>query len=225
MPLFVAASLSVAQPTTIPKNAPQFLPMVSEEAKAHFPTFENRQFFAGQIEQESCISLTHPKCWNPRSELKTHREYGFGFGQITIAYKADGSERFNNFKAAKTLDRSLADWQWEDRYDPTKQIRTMIMMDKQCYDKAAKWSANSHETTAFMFSCYNGGYSGIITDRKICDNTPGCDPSKWFNNIELYSLKQKTKIKGYGKSMFEINRSYPPTIMFQRSPKYLPYVE
>lgn len=218
-------SLSVYGADKLPKNANQYLPDLVVAKNETFSTFAHPEYFAGQVEQESCISLTHPKCWNPRAELKTKREYGFGFGQTTIAYNANGTERFNNFEAAKKLHPSLAQWKWDERFDPTKQLMVMLLMDKQCYTKSSKWAASDYENTAFMFSCYNGGYGGIITDRKICERVRGCDPSKWFGNVEKYSLKQKTKIPGYGKSMFEINREYPKNIMFVRSNKYAPFFE
>lgn len=166
-----------------------------------------------QIEQETCISLTHSKCWTPYAELKTSREYGFGFGQITI------TKRFNTFEEVKTLNKKLADWQFEDRYNPQKQIISLIAMMKRNYN-SFKDVSNAHDRMAFSLASYNGGLGGINSDRRICRNTKNCDYTKWWGNVELYSTKAKTNIKGYGKSFFEINREYPRNIMFRRIKKY-----
>jgi membrane-bound lytic murein transglycosylase MltF len=152
--------------------------------------------------------------------LKTSREYGFGLGQLTIAYNKDGSERMNNFKYAKTLDKSLANWKWEDRYNASYQMRTMIVMDKIAYNQMS-FAKNDFERQAFMFSAYNGGAGGVIKDRAICRSTAGCDQNVWFGNVEKYSFKSKVAVKGYGKSFFEINREYVQYIMNSRWMKYV----
>jgi hypothetical protein len=198
--------------------ADQYIPAVIVESKKTFPLLTKPILIAGQIEQETCASIK--KCWNPKTELKTSREYGFGLGQLTIAYKADGTERMNNFKYAKTLDKSLADWKWEDRYNPSYQIRTMIVMDRIAYNQMS-FAKNDIERQAFMFSAYNGGVGGVLKDRTLCKATKGCDPSVWFGNVEKYSFKNKVAVKGYGKSFFEINREYVQFIMNTRWMKYV----
>jgi membrane-bound lytic murein transglycosylase MltF len=73
---------------------------------------------------------------------------------------------------------------------------------------------------AMMFAAYNGGIGGVLSDIKVCESTSGCDPYKWFDNVEKTSLKAKTKVTGYGKSFFDINREYPRNIMFLRNRHY-----
>ena len=64
----------------IPVQASNHLPTLKKETDYYFPTLTFKHYFGGLIEQESCISLTHSKCWNPKSSLKTKREEGAGLG-------------------------------------------------------------------------------------------------------------------------------------------------
>lgn len=203
----------------IPKAASALLPLLWLEVCATFPAFEAPAVFAGQIEAESCITATHPKCWNPSAELKTSREYGFGLGQITKAYRADGSVRFDNFVEAKRKYRELKDWTWETRLDPRYQMRAMILMDKECF-RVVPFAKDGLNRAAMMLVCYNSGLGGILQDRQLCRQEAGCDPDTWFNNIEKHSLKSRIKVQGYGKSFFDISREYPRKVLFVKAPNY-----
>ena len=74
----------------LPKGYDTYKDVLYQEIDTVFPEFFIPPYFGGLIEHESCISLTHSKCWNPKSELNTKREYAIGFGQITKAYNKDG---------------------------------------------------------------------------------------------------------------------------------------
>lgn len=173
---------------------------------------------AGQIEQETCYSLKSKRCWSIYATLKTEREYGFGLGQITI------TKRFNTFEEIKKLDERLKDWKFEDRFNAKNQILALVLMMKRNYN-VFKFSEEEIDRFAFALAAYNGGLGGILSDRKICKNTKDCNPNLWFNNVENTSLKKKTKISGYGKSFFEINREYPRNILFVRRHKYKMYID
>lgn len=196
----------------LPALAVLYLPLLVGEASQHWQDAPIA-YLAAQVEQETCISLKHPKCWNPRAELKTPIEYGFGLGQLTV------TKKFDNFKAAKTWDASLAKWRWEDRYDPQMQLRALVIYDRNL-SRQVSFAADPHERAAFMFSAYNGGYGGVLKDRALCRSTAGCDQGRWFGHVERQSFRAKTAVKGYGQSFYEINRGYVRNIMTVRAAKY-----
>lgn len=197
----------------IPTLALVYFPVLKEEQVKYWPEAPQVEWLAGQVEKETCITLKHSKCWNPRAELKTSREYGFGLGQLTVTAK------FNNFEAAKTWDKGLADWKWEDRYNANYQLRALVVYMRNLNGRI-KGEANEREGYAMTLSAYNGGLGGLLKDRALCGNTRGCDSSKWYGNVEHTSTKAKTAVKGYGKSFFEINRDYVEGIMNHRYKKY-----
>lgn len=204
----------------LPKLAAVYLPLLLETINVVWPTAPHREFIASQIEQETCATLTHSKCWNPTAELKTSREYGFGLGQITRAFRADGSVRFDKFKELGAAYRSLAGWTWEDRFNPRYQMIALVEMDRGiCLGIDSV--ADSVETVAFCMSAYNGGEGGLMQDRMLCRNTKGCDPSRWWKHVEKTSLKPTAKWEGYGQSAFAINRGYVHNIWNVRRAKYV----
>lgn len=172
----------------------------------------------GLIEQETCYSLTHPKCWSRFAKLETSREYGFGLGQLTV------TKRFNAFEEVKALDSRLKDWKWDDRFNAEYQMISTVAMLKRNF-KVFRSAEKEIDRYAFALAAYNGGIGGIQSDQRICRNTKGCNPNLWFGHVEHTSLKMKTVVTGYGKSFFEINRKYPVNILNVRRFKYKPYVD
>lgn len=212
--LFLIYSNVYAMPEGLPLNSYQYIPILKTELYNYWNEFNSGSYIAAQIEQETCISLTHNSCWNPYAELKTSREYGFGLGQITI------TEKFNKFTELKSIHSSLKNWEWVDRFDATRQLRSIVLSDKLLY-KQVGWTDSPYNRIAFMLSAYNGGLGGLLNDKKLCDSNVGyCDSRYWFNNIEFHSWKNKVKLPGYGKSFFDINREYVRNIFSFRSQKY-----
>ncbi len=197
----------------IPALAQVYLPVLASVVSSLWPTMPDAPLLAAQVEQETCITLKHSKCWNPRAELKTSREYGFGLGQLTV------TEKFNNFEAARGWDKSLAGWQWANRFDPAMQLRALVAYDRNLY-RQMRFGASDRDRLAFTFSAYNGGMGGLIKDRRMCSAVAGCDPEQWFGHVERNSFRSKTAASGYGKSFFEINREYVRNIMVLRVEKY-----
>jgi hypothetical protein len=198
----------------LPEGAVRFLPLLLHEQQLHWPDMPLVSSLPAQVEQETCASLHSPRCWNPRAELKTSREYGFGLGQLTVTPK------FNNFEEARKLDNSLRDWQFSDRYDPVRQLRAMVLMDKSGFNRLS-FVPDPVERLAMAYSAYNGGLGGVLADRRLCASVAGCDANRWFGHVEHTSLKAKSAVHGYGQSFFAINRGYVRAIMIVRRQKYV----
>lgn len=227
--IFAALLIVMAAPasaidarTYVPKQAPALLPELHAIQVDIWPDAPMPSFLGAQIEQESCISLTHSRCWNPRAELKTSRENGVGLGQVTRAYRADGSLRFDKQAELRAEFASLREWTWDKRYDAHYQLLAIVEMDRGIY-RRVPGATSSRERLAFTLSGYNGGESGVRQDRLLCRNSAGCDDSKWFDNVEKYSLKTRKANPGYGESAFDINRGYVRNVIILRRPKYEPY--
>lgn len=197
------------------------LVMVQGMLWADAPTPE---VMAAQVERETCISLTHSKCWSPRAELKTSRENGIGFGQVTRAFNADGSLRFDKQAELRAAHPELRDWTWERRYDPILQLQGLVLMDRTGYARWRPLAASDRDGWAFGLAGYNGGDGGVGKDRLLCTKVAGCDPARWFGHVELHSTKSRTKWQGYGESPYSINRGYVRQVL-QRAPAYRSFWE
>lgn len=207
----------------IPKLALVYLPLMLSTLGQQWPAMHAPAVLAAQVEQETCASLTSPKCWNPRAELKTSREYGFGFGQITRAYRADGTTRFDKFSELTEAHADLKGWVWEQRYDPAFQMRALIDMDLGIYKRMN--GATPNDKLAFTMSAYNCGEGCVRQSQLLCRNTAGCNPAVWFGNVEKTSMLSKQKWQGYGQAAHDINRGYVHNVFNVRPAKYLTIIK
>jgi hypothetical protein len=205
----------------IPPLAKVYLPALVSVLAQIWPGAPMPSFVAGQVETESCVSLSSARCWNPRAELKTSRELGIGLGQTTIAYNADGSVRFDNFAALRRQYAALNGWTWDKRFDARYQLTALVEMDHTLYLNVSG-AASETDRVVFALVGYNGGAGGLQSDRMLCRNTPNCDPSRWFGNVEKTSFKSRAIMRGYGRSPFQISRDYPKSVLSARV-KYEPY--
>lgn len=208
--LFLAASARAE----IPLGAMKYLPTLQSEISAHWPTLPMPSMLAAQIEQESL--------WQPGAKLKTEREYGFGLGQFTVAYRADGSERFNAWREVKALDAGLKDWAWEDRYDVRYQLRAVVVKNRSTFNRLRRLLDDNYNALAMTDAAYNGGLGGVLGERRLCAAVTGCDPRVWFGHVELQSTKSRVKWRGYGLSAYEINRLHVKNVLVVRRSKYVP---
>ena len=224
--VWVAALLVFGAPgaaQTLPGRSPQYLPLLDTLLAQMWPDLQLRSMVAAQIEQETCVSLKSKTCWNPRTEFRTSREYGFGLGQFTVVYNPDGSVKSSAFEELKKLGGKLAAWKFEDRFDPEMQLRAMILTEKLQYYMVQFGTASDVDRLAFTLAAYNGGLGGIMQDRRLC-RKPACDDTKWFGHVAVNSRKARRPILGYRASFYDTNRCYPRYILMDRRPTYAPYL-
>lgn len=192
-----------------------YFPLVIWAHEVGWPDAPMRSFVAAQAEKESR--------WNPKAELcvprpSCQRERGIGLGQFTI------TQKFNAFHEVSRLHPELKGWRPEEYTDPRKQLLAMVVKNKLHYRQCSAIMRGLHEVMACVASSYNGGHGGVLQDRRLCSNTLGCDPFKWFGHVESTSLKAKTPLTGYGQSFFQINRSYARGLVLEFRAKYVPHL-
>jgi hypothetical protein len=210
----------------VPANAKTYLPVLKTEQGSNWPDHPDPAVLAGQVEKETCVTLKSAKCWSPRTELKTSREYGFGFGQTTVAYDAQGKERFNTWKDLRARwPTQLAAWTWGNRYAPEYQLRAMVLYDRLIFRMFDGAAATPKDQLAFGLAGYNGGPAGTLKEIRVCKTTAGCDAGRWFGHVEKVQIKSTKKWQGYGKSAWQVNREYPDQIINDRAAKYRPYFQ
>ncbi|MDX9956431.1 MAG: lytic murein transglycosylase [Anaerolineae bacterium] len=210
-----------ANASQLPPNAEKYLPVLRDELRTNWPDVPIPSVMAAMVEQETCYRLDHPKCWSPTVELKTQREYGFGLYQHTRAYREDGSTRFDAWAESRAAHGSaLAAWTWERRYDPSLQLRAGVLDMKACQRRIAALVPDGYNQMAMCGAAHNGGYGGLLSDRRLCAKVAGCDPDLWFGHVAVHSNKSRVKWKGYGASAFDINRAYVENVMVHRRHKY-----
>lgn len=219
--------------TFIPPKAIPLLPVVKSEMEKAKPGFVSivddkdllfetmfTPYLAALIEHESCISLKHSRCWSPTSELKTAREWGVGLGMITVAYKADGSVRFDKLKELQQrYNKDLKELSWLTiKERPDLQIRAIVFMFRE------------NMNTFFMVKdpvqrmkmadvAYNAGPGSVKKDRIYCGLRPNCDPQIWEGNVETNSQVSRKPIYG-NRSAYDISRNHVHDTTVIRLPKY-----
>lgn len=220
--IVISALLSLfgrAAHAQVPANANQYLPLLSAEIDAHWPQTPSRAYFGGLIEHESCITLTHRRCWNPTSELKTSREQGVGFGQITRAYRTDGTLRFDALAEMRDRHPALREWSWGNVHSrPDLQLRAVVLKVRDDY-QAMPTTIGPLNRLAFADASYNGGFAGMQRERRACAIKAGCNPGLWFGNVEHVCLKSRVPLYG-GRSACDINRHHVKDVLHRRTPKY-----
>lgn len=209
--LFLLPAAPASGSVGISPQARELLPLLATVIRAQWPACPQPWVIAGKIEQESA--------WKVRAELKTSREYGFGLGQITIAYNADGTERFNNFAHALRVTMMSKTITWEKRFDPTFQLTYSVLMDRANYAAVATFFDDDESRTAGMLIAYNAGL-GAILRRKAEAVRRGVDPPrKWYGGLESIHPRSEDRVL-YGRPLYRRINEYPALIMRTRATKY-----
>lgn len=206
-----------AHAAELPGGFLKYGPTLKIEQKHYWPSHPDPALLAALVEQESCISLKSKGCWNPGVSLKTRREEGAGMGQITRAYRSDGSVRFDALAGLRDqYGDELGDWSWNNVYTrPELQLRAIVLMSRD----AAKPFHVAPDMLAFGDAGYNGGVAGVQKERRACALKKGCDTGQWFGNVEAHCLKSRQAIYG-GMSACYINREHVHNVILVRADKY-----
>lgn len=163
---------------------------------------------AAQVEQESR--------WNPKATLNNpkNHELGAGLGQFTKTKRFDALTELKD-----KYPKHFAGWGWDNPYDVTYQLRGLVIKNRDNY-MAIKWAADFYNRMAFMTAAYNQGLGGVMKRRRLCDNTPGCNPALWFGNAENTSTQGKAPSAGYSRSFSDITKTHVYNVMVVRRAKY-----
>lgn len=222
--LFALVSLAYAQNarTYIPERAFEYRDDLYNEITRIIPELPEYNFVGALIEHESCISLTHSKCWSATAELNNSREYSIGFFQIAKAYRPDGSIRMDTLGSLKGKYRTvLAEANWsnlKNRPDLQMRVGMTLILDNWNYFNMIE---DPVERMYFVDNAYNGGAGNVAKERSACGLAAGCDPQKWFGNVERYCQRSKKPIPAYGnRSICDISRNHTVDVFQVRLPKY-----
>lgn len=207
-----------AHADTLPAGFHTYGATLRAEQRQFWPDHPDPAALAALVEQESCVSLKSPRCWNPGARLKTDREEGAGMGQITRAYRADGSLRFDALAdLRRQYDRELSGLSWDTVYKhPDLQLRALVLMSRD----AARPFRASAAWLHFGDAGYNGGVAGVQKERRACVLSAGCDPAQWFGHVERHCLKSRQPLYG-GRSACDINREHVHNVFLVRRAKYV----
>jgi hypothetical protein len=206
--------------TYIPPQAMQYLPTLKAEVTQNFGARVPAAGYHGAlIEHESGCFAYKTKCWNPHSQLKSAREQGAGLGQITRAYRKDGSQRFDALQEMVARYPQLRGWNWGNVLDrPDLQMRAVVLKTSEDFRYFIRLIPDPMQALAFADAAYNGGRGDVEKERRACHLAPGCDPKVWTGNVERYCMKSREPIYG-GRSACDINRTHVRDV-FVRSDKY-----
>ena len=206
----------------MPPNAVKYVPLLLSEKTTYWNDLRLVSIMGAQIEQETCVSLKSKTCWSPNAELKTSRETGGGFGQITKAYNANGGIRFDVLQQLlNKYPNELKGYSWSNFKDPRLSMRAYVLMIRDT-TRSIKNTSTQLDQFAFALSAFNGGSGGLRSDILSCRAKVNCNSTKWFGNVETSGLKSKMVLPGYGgQSPFSINRNYVSNVIKVRRVRYL----
>jgi hypothetical protein len=204
----------------IPPQATQFLPMLGAQARELAPDIP-AHYFGALIEHESGCPSIKSMCWSPTARLKSAREEGAGLGQLTKAFREDGSLRFDSLAESRKLDpRGLNELRWDTVYQrPDLQMRVMVLMTRQNWNRVSLLTANPELRLQLTDLAYNAGVGRSMNDRRACAMTAGCDVDKWYGHIEKTCTASKKPLYGT-RSACDISRHHVHDVVDTRMSKY-----
>lgn len=207
--------------TDIPPQARQHLPTLGQVVRDLMPGFHEPAYFGALIEHESGCPAIRRMCWSPTARLKSAREEGAGLGQLTRAYRADGTLRFDALAESRRLDpRGLNELRWDTVYQrPDLQMRVVVLMTRQNWNRVGQLTSDPRLRLELTDLSYNAGMGRVLNDRRACGVTPGCDVNRWAGHIERTCTASKKPLYGT-RSACDISRHHVHDVVHVRTPKY-----
>ncbi len=99
--------------------------------------------------------------------------------------------------------------------DPRWAFTAMVQYDWELWS-GAKWAAGARERWGFTLASYNGGPGWASgSERKACEKTRGCNPSRYFDHVE-----RMCGATGRSAASCAENRQYPRIILDHWGPVY-----
>lgn len=191
------------------ERAQQHLPVYRQAVADHWPNMPLPHIPCGQVEQESS--------WKERATLKTSRELGRGLTQMTIAYRPDGSERFNIYREAVKW-RALRAWDWRnDPYNVQYQLAFLVLQDRANFTAMTPFFRDDTERWKASLVSYNAGQGRVLARRAVAVSR-GIPTDRWTGGLDGAHGPQEDKLL-YGRPLWKAVNEYPVKVL-QRSEKY-----
>jgi hypothetical protein len=218
--LFGGAARAATPPGVLPGHAAQYLPLVQAAKAQHWSDHPAPWVLGGMVEQETCISPRHPRCWHPTAQLKSAREEGAGLGQLTRTWRANGTVRFDALAELRAQHPALRALSWANVYQrPDLQAAALVLKSRGDY-RALGAVRSPQARVTMQVAAYNRGLGGINAERRACQATPGCDPQQWWGHVERTCTASRVALYG-GRSACDINRAHVHKVMNVRGPRYV----
>ena len=199
--LLTGSALAFNPAKDVPPIALLYLPILGAQVREVMPGFAQPEYFGALIEHESGCPSLPAMCWSPTARLKTAREEGAGFGQLTIAYSASGAVRFDALAETRALDpRGLNELRWDTIYQrPDLQLRAIVVKTRQNWNRLAPLTAQAPDAGLLLRLvdvAYNAGVGRATNDLRACALQRGCDPGRWAGNVQNICTASRTPIYG-----------------------------
>lgn len=217
--LIVSALLGLfgrpARASEIPPQALPYLPTLRAEVQAQWPAHPLPAYFGGLVEHETGPCPRGRQCWQPTARLKSAREEGAGLGQLTRAWRADASTRFDALAEMCQAHPALRELDWATIYQrPDLQLRALVLKSRDDW----RWLGQP-AALEFVDLAYNAGRGRVTQDRRACAMTSGCDPARWAGHVERTCTASRAPIYGT-RSACDISRHHVADVM-QRARHYV----
>jgi hypothetical protein len=117
-----------------------------------------------------------PQLLEPARRAAHEREQGVGLGQLTRAFRADGSTRFDALSELVRAypKRALRPHVGQPLRSGAAAACALVLKDRQGY-RAITGASTPQDQLAMAFAAYNGGPGGLASDRRMCAATTACD--------------------------------------------------